>query len=161
MVVYFGYDLLFLKKYDELLSLTSKYMNVLPKEPDIPLLAGYVYKHNGQSEQAEQAFSEAIKRDPNVETAYVNRGYMLNDLHEPDSAEADFETALKMERGDGQAHLGLAYSSLDLHKNSQALHEASLAEKSMGNIRDVHVIRATAYGDEGLQGKWPRSFARH
>ena len=124
-----------------------------PKSRTFRCWPGYVYKHNGQSEQAEQDFSEAIKRDPNVETAYVNRGYMLNDLHEPDSAEADFETALKMEPGDGQAHLGLAYSSLDLHKNSQALHEASLAEKSMGDIRDVHVIRATAYGDEGLQGK--------
>lgn len=158
VVVYLGYDLLFLKKYDELLDLTSKYMNILPKEPDIPLLAGYVFKHNGQNEKAEQAFSEAIKRDPNVETAYVNRGYMLNDLHEPDSAAADFETALKMEPGDGQAHLGLAYSSLDLHKNSQALHQASIAEKSMGNIRDVHVIRATAYGDEGLQSKSAAEF---
>ncbi len=153
VVVYLGYDYLYSQKYDNLLALTSKYMNVLPKEPDIPLLAGYVYKHNGQSEQAEEAFSEAIKRDPQVETAYVNRGYMLNDLHEPDSAAADFETALKMDPKDGQAHLGLAYASLDLHKNSVALRQASLAEKAMGDIRDVHVIRATAYGGEGMLSK--------
>ncbi len=154
VVVYLGYDYLFLQKYDDLLALTSRYMNALPKEPDIPLLAGYVYKHNGRNEQAEQAFSEAIKRDPdNVTTAYVNRGYVLNDLHEPESAAADFETAIKMEPKDGQAHLGLAYSSLDLHKDSRALHEASAAEKSMGDIRDVHVIRATAYGNEGLEAK--------
>ena len=153
VVVYLGYDYLFLQKYDDLLALTSKYMNVLPKEPDIPLLAGYVYKHNGQSELAEQAFSEAITRDPQVETAYVNRAYMLNDLHEPESAAADFETALKMDPNDGQAHLGLAYSSLDLHRNSVALRQAALAEKLMGDIRDVHVIRATAYGDEGLLNK--------
>lgn len=153
VVVYLGYDYLYLQKYDDLLALTSKYMNVLPKEPDIPLLAGYVYKHNGQNELAEQAFSEAIKRDPQVETAYVNRGYMLNDLHEPESAAADFETALKLEPGDGQAHLGLAYSNLDLHRNSVALRQAALAEKSMGNIRDVHVIRATAYGNEGMLSK--------
>ena len=153
VVVYLGYDYLFLHKYDDLLALTSQYMNVLPKEADIPLLAGYVYKHNGQSELAEQAFSEAIRRDPQIETAYVNRGYMLNDLHDPQSAEADFETALKMEPGDGQAHLGLAYSSLDLHKNGVALRQSGMAEKSMGNIRDVHVIRATAFGNEGLLSK--------
>lgn len=153
VVVYLGYDYLYLQKYNDLLALTSKYMNILPKEPDIPLLAGYVYKHKGDNEQAEQAFSEAIERDPQVETAYVNRGYMLNDLHEPQSAAADFGTALKLDPKDGQAHLGLAYSSLDLHRTSIALRQATIAEKSMGNIRDVHVIRATAFGDEGLLSK--------
>lgn len=153
VVVYLGYDYLYLQKYTDLLALTSKYMNILPQEPDIPLLAGYAYKHNEQSEQAEEAFSEAIKRGPQVETAYVNRGYMLNDLHEPESAAADFETALKLDPKDGQAHLGLAYANLDLHKNSAALRQASLAEKVMGNIRDVHVIRATAYGGEGVLSK--------
>lgn len=153
VVVYLGYDYLYLQKYDALLALTTKYMNLLPKEADIPLLAGYVYKHNGQEQQAEQAFTEAIKRDPNTETAYVNRGYMRNDLHDPAGAAADFETALKLDPKDGQAHLGLAYSSLDLGKDGEALRQASIAEKTMGNIRDVHVIRATAYGAEGLETK--------
>lgn len=153
VVVYLGYDLLYLGKYDRLLALTSKYMNLLPHEPDIPLLQGYVYKHNRMEEQAREDFSEAIKRDPQAETAYVNRGYMLNDLHLPDQAAADFETALKMEPGDGQAHLGLAYSNLDLHQPQTALREAALAEKTMGDTRDVHVIRATAYASEDLPGK--------
>ena len=43
VVVYLGYDLLNLGQYDELLQLTSQYDEVLPKEPDIPLLAGYVH----------------------------------------------------------------------------------------------------------------------
>ncbi len=151
VVVYLGYDLLYLQKYGDLLRLSTSYMDVLPGEPDIPLLAGYVYKHNGDKEKAEEAFSEAIRRDPgHVETAYVNRGYMLNDLHEPESAAADFETALKMQPGDGEAHLGLAYSDLDLQKYSAALRQSSLAEKSMGDVRDVHVIRATAYASQAL-----------
>jgi tetratricopeptide (TPR) repeat protein len=153
VVVYLGYDLLYLGRYKELLALTSKYMDVFPQEPDIPLLQGYVHKHDGMDEQAREDFSEAIKRDPHVETAYVNRGYMLNDLHLPDQAAADFETALKMEPDDGQAHLGLAYADLDLHKAEPALRQASLAEKKMGDIRDVHVIRATAYASEDLPGK--------
>jgi tetratricopeptide (TPR) repeat protein len=52
VVVYLGYDLLHLGKYEDLLSLTTKYHDVLPKEPDIPLLQGYVHKHEGMSEQA-------------------------------------------------------------------------------------------------------------
>jgi Tfp pilus assembly protein PilF len=50
------------------------------------LLEGYVHKHQGLSEQARQDFTEALDRDPEVVTAYVNRGYMLNDLHQAQAA---------------------------------------------------------------------------
>jgi Tfp pilus assembly protein PilF len=153
VVVYLGYDLLHMEKYPELLSLTSQYSSQFPKEPDLPLLAGYVHKHNGMREEATKDFTEAIERDPNVETAYVNRGYMYNDQHQPTEASADFESALKLDPKDGQAHLGLAYASLDLHKPAVALKHADLAEKTMGDIREVHVIRATAYGRQEMLGK--------
>lgn len=158
VIVYLGYDMLHLEQYDDLLKLTSEYNSVLPKEADIPLLAGYAHKHFGQSELATKDFTEAIERDPKVETAYVNRGYMLNDLHKPDEAAQDFETALKLDPSDGQAHLGLAYANLDLHKPGVALHQADLAEHTMGDIRDVHVIRATAYGREDLYGKAAKEY---
>src|SRR5208283_5066502 len=38
VVVYLGYDYLYLGKFDDLLALTTKYMDILPKEADIPLL---------------------------------------------------------------------------------------------------------------------------
>jgi Flp pilus assembly protein TadD len=153
VVVYLGYDLLHLEKFGELLNLTSKYHDVFPKEPDIPLLTGYVHKHGGQLEQARQDFTEAILRDPNVETAYVNRGYMLNDLHLPAAAAADFESALKKEPNDGEAHLGLAYADLDMHKPQAAIQQTELAERALGDSRDIHVIRATAYGREDMLTK--------
>jgi predicted Zn-dependent protease len=148
VVVYLGYDLLHLGKYDDLLALTKKYRDILPQEPDIPLLQGYVHKHEGQSEEARLDFTEVLHRDPSVVTAYVNRGYMLNDLRQPAAAAADFEEALKREAGDGEAHLGLAYADLDLSKPQAALRQAEIAEKAMGDSRDIHVIRATAYGRE-------------
>jgi tetratricopeptide (TPR) repeat protein len=153
VVVYLGYDFLHLGKYDELLTLTTKYENVLPKEPDIPLLAGYVYKHRGLSTEAVQDFTEALNRDPNIETAYVNRGYMFNDLHRPQQAANDFEAALLREPNDGEAHLGLAYASLDLRKPQAALRQADLAAHFLGDSRDIHVIRATAYGREDMLTK--------
>jgi tetratricopeptide (TPR) repeat protein len=150
VAVYLGYDLLHLEKYDELLILTARYDTILPKEPDIPLLAGYVHKHEGLNEQARQDFTEALDRDPNVVTAYVNRGYLLNDLHQSQAAAADFESALSREPNNGEAHLGLAYASLDLHKPEAALRQADLAERALGDSRDLHLIRATAYGRQNM-----------
>jgi tetratricopeptide (TPR) repeat protein len=153
VVVYLGYDLLHLERYDELLSLTSKYLDVFPKDADIPLLQGYVHKHDGLPELARQDFTLALDRDPEVVTAYVNRGYMLNDLHQPDNAAADFESALKRQPDDGEAHLGLAYAKLDLQQPQGALEQAELAERALGDSRDIHMIRATAYGREALLTK--------
>ena len=153
VVVYLGYDLLHLEKWDELLTLTKQYESVLPQEPDIPLLMGYVHKHEGESQSAEEDFTESLKRDPNVETAYVNRGYMLNDLHRPDAAASDFEAALKRDPKDGEAHLGLAYSDLDLHRPAAAIRHADMAKQLMGDSKDVHVICATAYGREDMLAK--------
>lgn len=153
VVVYLGYDLLHLNQYDQLLKLTDEYMNVLPKEPDIPLLAGYAHKYKGQDELARQDFTEALKRDPNVVTAYVNLGYVENTLHDPASAAANFEQAIKLQPKDGEAHLGLAYSNLDLNKPNAALHESELAEKYSGDSEPVHLIRAVAYGREGILTK--------
>ena len=158
VVVYLGYDLLHLGKYDELLSLTSKYRDVLPKEPDIPLLAGYADKYEGEKEQAVRDFTEALNRDPTVVTAYVNRGYMLNDLQHPQAASADFETALQKEPDDGEAHLGLAYADLDLEKPQAALREAQQAERADGDSLDLHVIRATAYGREDMLSQAAREY---
>lgn len=150
VIVYLGYDLLNLGRYQELLKLTKKYESVLPKEPDIPLLAGYVYKHNGERKRAVRAFTEAIHRDPTVETAYVNRGFVLNDLRRPQPASENFEKALRLEPKDGQAHLGLAYADLALNRSAGAVKQSRLAQEYLGDSRDVHLIRATAYGREGL-----------
>ncbi len=153
VVVYLGYDYLQLQQYSQLAKLTSDYYNTFPQDSDIPLLAGYVEKHNNNNDKALQDFSEAIHRNPKVATAYVNRGYVYNDLHKPESGAADFEAAIKLEPNDGQAHMGLAYSDLDLGKSKAAIHESELAEKAMGDSEFIHVIRATAYGRQGMLTK--------
>jgi len=146
VVVYLGYDMFLLKQEDALLGLTSKYWNVLPKEADIPLLAGYVHKNRGLNEQAVADFTETIHRNPDAVTAYVNRGYVENDLRQSQPAAADFEAALKLEPNNGEAHLGLAYADLALRKPDAALRQANLAERESGDSFGLHVIRATAYG---------------
>src|SRR6185437_11694769 len=110
VVVYLGYDYLQLQQYNQLANLTWEYYNTFPQDSDIPLLAGYVAKHDNNNEKALQDFSEAIHRNPKVATAYVNRGYIYNDLHKPALGANDFEAAIKLEPKNGQAHMGLAYS---------------------------------------------------
>ncbi len=153
VVVYLGYDLLNLQRYDDLLKLTSQYSDRFSKEPDIPLLTGYVHKHDGQLDQARQDFTTALDRDPNMVTAYVNRGYVFHDLRNPRAAAADFESALKREPNNGEAHLGLAYANLDLHKPQIALKQVQLAQQYMGDSQPIHLIRATAYGQRGMLTK--------
>ncbi len=158
VVIYLGYDLLYLNRYDDLLQLTDKYNTVLSKEPDIPLLAGYVHKHNGQLEEAQKDFTEAIQRNPDVVTAYVNLGYVENDLHQPGPAAENFEQAIKRDPKNGEAHLGLAFSDLDLLKPGLALRESEVAESYLGDSEPLHVIRATAYGREGLLSKAEKEY---
>lgn len=150
VVVYLGYDLLRMNRYDELLKLMDQYRDVLPKEPDIPLLAGYVHKQKGNFELARQDFSEVLRRDPSVVTAYVNLGYVLNTLHDPGEAAPNFEQAIKRDPKDGEAHLGLAYARLDLNQPHEAIREADLAREYSGDSEPIHLIRATAYGREGV-----------
>ena len=83
-------------------------------------------------------------------TGYVNRGYVLKELHQPEAAAADFESALRLDGKNSEAHLGLAYASLDLHHSQLALRQVQLAQDLMGDSLPIHLIRATAYGDLGL-----------
>lgn len=153
VIVYLGYNLLHLERYDELQQLITQYEGVLPKEPDMSLLKGYLDKHQGRLDDAEVDFTQTLELNSKIPTAYVNRGFVRNDLHKPVQAASDFEAALRLEPDNGEAHLGLAYASLNLHRPHVALKQVQLAEKEMGDSLAVHLIRATAYGEEGILTK--------
>jgi tetratricopeptide (TPR) repeat protein len=153
VVVYLGYDYLNLERFDDMLALAQKYMDIFPKQRDLPLLAGYYYKHAGQLDKAVAEFTETLRRDPTVTTAYINRGFVRNDLHQPGPAAGDFEAALKLEPKDGEAHLGLAFAELNLHHPGAAVRQSQLAQNLLGNAEVFHTIRATAYGRENLLAK--------
>jgi len=153
VIVYLGYNLLHMERYDELQQLLNQYGSALPKEPDIPLMQGYLHKHAGQLEEAEADFTKALSLNSDIPTAYVNRGYVRNDLRKPGQAASDFEAALRLEPNNGEAHLGLAYASLNLHRPRAALKQVQVAEKEMGDSLAIHLIRATAYGEEGILTK--------
>ncbi|HLK09714.1 MAG TPA: tetratricopeptide repeat protein [Candidatus Angelobacter sp.] len=143
--VYLGYDYYNLGRYDEVLSLVSRYEATMPKEANFPLLAGHVHKQNQLLQQAIDDFSRALEKDPKMFEALVSRGYVRNDMQDAQAAIRDFEPALKMNPNSGIARLGLAFSYLQLHRSREALEETNKAEKLLGSIGATHMARATAY----------------
>ncbi len=158
VVVYYGYDLLHLGRYDDLLELTSKYEKVLPKDADLPLLAGYVHRNANLLQEAVDDFTRSIDRKSDVRTAYVNRGYVYNDLQNAEAATADFKKALELDNKDGSAHLGLAFAQLELHHGKTALQHAQTAYKLLGDSGPVHDAMATAYRQQGLLAKAEKEY---
>ncbi len=151
--VYLAYDLYNLGRYDETLTITTRYAKLLPNEADFPLLTGHVHKQNQLLQQAVEDYTEVLRRDPKMVEGYVNRGYVLNDLQNPDAAIHDFHSALELQPSDGVARLGLAFSELQLHHGSAALDEVEKAEKLLGESGAIHLVRATAYRDMQLLDK--------
>jgi tetratricopeptide (TPR) repeat protein len=147
-VVYLAYDLFYLGHYDEAMALATKYEPILANDKDLPLVAGYVHAHNGQSHEALADFSLALERDPKMSTGYVNRGFILNDLKQPAKSSQDFQAAIKLQPDYGEAHLGLAYADLQLHRPKPALVQLNITQKLLGKSHTWHLARAEAFRQE-------------
>ncbi|HET9407802.1 MAG TPA: tetratricopeptide repeat protein [Candidatus Sulfotelmatobacter sp.] len=147
-VIYLAYDLYYLGRYQDAMALVDKYDAQFGNEKDLALISGYIHVHNGQSREAFEDFTRALKRDPKMATGYVNRGFVENDLKEADRASQDFRTALKMQPNYGEAHLGLAFADLQLHRPKPALQQLDIAEKLLGKSHTWHLARAEAYRQE-------------
>ena len=147
-VVYLAYDLYYLGRYGEALALANKYEPILANDKDLPLIAGNVHAHNRELDAAVNDFTLAISRDPKMATGYVNRGFVLNDLHQAGKAAEDFRAALQLQPGYGEAHLGLAFSDLQLHHPRPALIQLDAAQKILGKSHAWHQARAEAFSQE-------------
>lgn len=156
--VYLGYALYNLGRFDDVLSLSNRYEHILQKEANFPLLAGHVHKQSQLLQQAVDDYTRAIERDPRMIDAYVNRGYVLNDLQNPQPAIEDFNAALKLNPNNGIAHLGMAFSNLQLRHGKQALDHVDLAERLMGESGATHLARATAFRQQRLLDKAEKEY---
>jgi tetratricopeptide (TPR) repeat protein len=142
--VYLAYDLYNLGRYDEALEVSRKYQQALPREANFPLLAGHAEKQSQLLAQAVEDYTRAIAVDPGLDQAYLNRGYVLNDLQNAQAAAMDFQRVLNMQPQNGVAHLGLSFSYLQLHQGKLALAEADQALSLLGESGSTHLARAGA-----------------
>jgi tetratricopeptide (TPR) repeat protein len=141
---YLAYDLLFLDRFDDAYKIVQRFEPSRPNDKDLPLVAGYVEAHTGHPREAEADFTRSLAIDENA-TAYMNRGFVRNDLRESGKAVQDFEAALKLRPNYGEAHLGLAFANLQLHRSKPALREADLAAATLPDSAAIHLARAEAY----------------
>ena len=151
--VYLAYDLLFLNRYDEAMQIVRRFEPILPRDKDLRLIAGYIDTHNGDYQAAVNDFTEALQRDSNMATGYMNRGYVFNDMRLAARAERDFKQAIKLRPDYGEAHLGLAYSYLQLRNPKAALRETDVAEQTLGLSRPLHLARAEAFRQRVMLAK--------
>jgi tetratricopeptide (TPR) repeat protein len=115
VVVYLGYDLLHLEKYDQLLSLTSQYLTFSPKSRTFRCSKAMCTSIKGSASRQAGLYRSA---ESGSQCSYGVRKPRLH-VERPSPGQAcrkDFEAALKREPDNGEAHLGLAYASLDLRK---------------------------------------------
>ena len=156
--VYLAYDLLFLGRYDESWKVVQQFQPILPKDHDLPLIAGYIHVNDGLLHTAVEDFTRAINNDPNMATGYMNRGFVYNDLREGTKATRDFETALKLNPNYGEAHLGLAFASLQNRHSKMAIQHANAAYKILGNSAAVHLALAEGYRQQVLLVKAEKEY---
>ncbi len=147
-IVYLAYDLFYLGRYKEAAELVTRYDPILSNDRDLALISGYLHVHDGQSQEALADFNRAVERDPKMTTGYVNRGFVLNDLHQAGKAAKDFQTAIQLQPDYGEAHLGLAYADLQLHRPKPALAQLDAAQKILGESHAWHLARAEGYRQE-------------
>jgi tetratricopeptide (TPR) repeat protein len=148
--VYLAYDLLFLGRYDESWAIVKRFEPIMPKDRDMPLIAGYIHAHDRLLPEAVEDFTLALQRDPNMATGYMNRGYVYNDMREGTKAVADFRKAIELRPDYGEAHLGLSYADLQTRHPKEALKEADIADKILGESVAIHLARAEAYRQQVL-----------
>src|SRR5207245_9436856 len=67
---YLAYDLLFLDRFDDAFKIVQEYEPILPRDKDLPLVAGYVHAHQGHPREAEADFTRSLNIEPNDATAY-------------------------------------------------------------------------------------------
>jgi Tfp pilus assembly protein PilF len=144
-VVYLAYDLYYLGRYVDASALVKKYEPQFPKDKDLSLISGYLHVRDGNLHDALSDFTKALQQDPQMATGYVDRGFVLNDLHEPRKSAKDFAAALRLQPKYGEAHLGLAYADLELHRPRTALAQLDAAGKLLGKTHAWHLARAEAY----------------
>jgi len=135
---------------------------VLPvrsQQPTTPPAAGpdseYYVKFgiaNGESGNlngAIKAFSEAIKIDPKMTSAYINRGEAYRLQHQLDEAIADYTQAIQLDPKTVSVYLKRGEAQRLRHKLDEAIADYTQAIQIDPKYQDAYMDRGIAKGEQG------------
>lgn len=101
--------------------------------------------NQGDTKDAINALTDAVREDKNDEVAWRYLGFALNNDHDVKGARKAFESAVKLRDDDAKAHAGLAYTLVLANDTNLARREANRALQFAGPNAELHYIIGLAW----------------
>lgn len=103
----------------------------------------------GDNKAAIADYNQAIEKNPNDPSAYINRGVAHHRLGDPGAAIRDYEQALKLAPKSAVLHSNLSYAYYDRQNYDKALEEGNQAVALSGSLAQAHINLANARSKKG------------
>ena len=103
----------------------------------------------GYDKEAIEDYNQAIEKNPNDATAYLNRGVARHRLGDAGAAIRDYEQALKLDPNSAVLHSNLSYAYYDRQNYDKALEAGNQAVALDGNSAQAHINLANARAKKG------------
>jgi tetratricopeptide (TPR) repeat protein len=126
--------------------------STLPKPTPAQAIAGKTSFDSGKAllekkeyDKAINAFTDAIRLDPNDVAAYFNRGLAYDNQHKFDEAIRDYTEAIRLDPNDVAAYYGRGLAYYKQHKFDEAIRDYTEAIRLDPNDVAAYVNRGGAY----------------
>ena len=103
----------------------------------------------GYDKEAIEDYNQAIEKNPNDATAYLNRGVARHRLGDASAAIRDYEQALKLDPNSAVLHSNLSYAYYERQNYDKALEAGNQAVALDGNFAQAHINLANARAKKG------------
>jgi Flp pilus assembly protein TadD len=129
-------------RFDELISLLKKALDLKPNQPEAHYGLGIAYKEQGDLTAAIASYRKALKLNPNYPNAHNNLGNALKDQGDLPAAIASYRKALELKPNHPEAHYNLGVAH-------QAQGDLTAAIASYNNALELKPNRPEAYNNLG------------
>jgi tetratricopeptide (TPR) repeat protein len=121
---------------------------LLPLEPnsaDIHYLIGEAYRFKGQGSNAQSAYNDALRIDPNFAPAYLGRARAQLQINPRSNPIALFNDAIRLDPNYGEAYLERARFFISRGDYEDALEDLERAEELLPNSTEVYMAYASLH----------------